>query len=317
MQGMRRSGTTIIFDLLWQDSSLDCYYEPLAKAEKHAKGGGSGMTGTDYFEKVRAVRHSYMEKDPSVKDFKTLNYGAPKDASLEFDTNPPAYVAGFVRHMTEQAPVTMIKFTRMYNKVHVLHELDPEARFVQIVRDPRAMAASYLFGKGQKHKGKFTPEDKFFGKRSNYTAWSSFPFSEHLLSTEEFSHVKDPLDFMRVLIVWQHTFKNTYHAAKKLYGDRFFLLRHEDLLNSPRETIEKLYAHMERGVPEELMEWAEKNLRKPSPPYMHDDDRWLHAFREIGMLEEIELAGYSDCLREPSPKTVSEKKSLLGSLFGR
>ena len=29
VQGLRRSGTTIVFDIFWQDKGLDCYYEPL------------------------------------------------------------------------------------------------------------------------------------------------------------------------------------------------------------------------------------------------------------------------------------------------
>ena len=30
MQGMRRSGTTIVYDILCQDKNLDLYYEPFA-----------------------------------------------------------------------------------------------------------------------------------------------------------------------------------------------------------------------------------------------------------------------------------------------
>ena len=40
IQGMRRSGTTILFDILWEDERFDCYYEPFAAAKKEVWGGG-------------------------------------------------------------------------------------------------------------------------------------------------------------------------------------------------------------------------------------------------------------------------------------
>ena len=36
-QGMRRSGTTILFDLFWGDRRFRCWYEPLNRA-RSAKG---------------------------------------------------------------------------------------------------------------------------------------------------------------------------------------------------------------------------------------------------------------------------------------
>ena len=36
IQGMRRNGTTILFDLFCEDDLYDCYYEPLAAAVKPA-----------------------------------------------------------------------------------------------------------------------------------------------------------------------------------------------------------------------------------------------------------------------------------------
>ena len=41
IQGMRRSGTTILYDALLDDPELSCFYEPL-REEKETVGGGSG-----------------------------------------------------------------------------------------------------------------------------------------------------------------------------------------------------------------------------------------------------------------------------------
>ena len=49
IQGMRRSGTTILFDILSVDPYFDSYYEPFAAANKEAIGGGSGMHKLIFF----------------------------------------------------------------------------------------------------------------------------------------------------------------------------------------------------------------------------------------------------------------------------
>ena len=56
MQGMRRSGTTIIFDILSQDERLDLYYEPFSEGKVGSLGGGSGLQPVDLMEKIRDVR---------------------------------------------------------------------------------------------------------------------------------------------------------------------------------------------------------------------------------------------------------------------
>ncbi len=74
-QGMRRSGTTITFDILFNDKDLDCYYEPLALAKRDAKGGGSGATDIDYFEKVRQTREACTKKCPQLESHEISTMG--------------------------------------------------------------------------------------------------------------------------------------------------------------------------------------------------------------------------------------------------
>ena len=37
LQGMRRSGTTVVFDLLWATGEYDCYYEPCGLMGLHER----------------------------------------------------------------------------------------------------------------------------------------------------------------------------------------------------------------------------------------------------------------------------------------
>ena len=52
MQGMRRSATTVVYDLLSQDDRLDLYYEPYSVHGKVELGGGSGMQEIDHMAKI-------------------------------------------------------------------------------------------------------------------------------------------------------------------------------------------------------------------------------------------------------------------------
>lgn len=292
IQGMRRSGTTILFDIFWEDGSFDCYYEPLAAANKEALGGGSGVHSVDYFDKIRDCRKTFMLRYQQLENVDLLNYGAPRLPILEFESDVPDYVREYIKFMISQSEHTLIKFTRIYCKVRVLWEIDPEAKFIHIVRDPRAVTASYLFGKGQRNKDSYPNEKIFFKKRSNYSAWSSFPFSEYILKTPEYSHLKGCEDFMRILILWKFKFRKTHDAGKTLFGENYLLLRHEDLLTEPEPTLRSLYNFLGRPLPDNVLNWALEKVNSTSNLFAPDNPLWGKAFKKLNMDEELSISGY-------------------------
>ena len=121
-QGMRRSGTTIVFDLMLEDARFECFYEPLA-ATRPALGGGSGMRAeVDLFDNVRRQRDIFLERNPMLlerfPDFRErnfLNYGAPRLAALEFEPELPDFCRRYISQLCKAAPRTFIKFTRMHS----------------------------------------------------------------------------------------------------------------------------------------------------------------------------------------------------------
>jgi hypothetical protein len=293
IQGMRRSGTTIVFDVLWEDGSFDCYYEPMAAASKKALGGGSEEHSVDFFDKIRRCRTEFMAQYPKLKSTDLLNYGAPRQAELEFDPDLPDYCREYIRFMISQSERTMIKFTRMYCKVRLLWEIDPEAKFIHVVRDPRRVTTSYLFGKNHRNRDKFPNEKVFFGRKSSKSSWSSFPFSEFVLNTPEYSHLKGCEDFMRILILWKYKFRKTHEAGKALFGDNYLLLRHEDLLSAPRERLRLLYDFLGQALPQHVVDWALEHVRSSNICYAPDNPSWRKAFQKLNMDEELAMAGYS------------------------
>lgn len=291
LQGMRRSGTTIVYDALAQDPALTLWYEPLAAAVNPAVGGGSGARDVDPFEGLRAARQEFLAAR-GLSDPTPLNLGGPRDATLEFDREFPPLVADYLRFLLDRPGPLAAKFTRIYAKVPAVARMFPRAAFVHLVRDPRAVVTSYLFGKARKHELQAGPPDVFFGRRSDRTAWSSYPISELVRREYAGESLPEPTDLERVLLAWRFTYERVKLDAARAYDGRAIRLRHEDFCADPGRELARLYAHDGRVPPPEVIAWAEANVRPPGPIHAAGDPRWRQAFERMRMVELVEEAGY-------------------------
>ena len=292
MQGMRRSGTTIAYDLFCADGSFETFYEPLAQG-KPKIGGGSGAQEVDVFESVRRMRTAFLTERDALSLEPLLNHGAPRKPDLEFDRDLPPLVREYLEYMLAHARSPVLKFTRMYRKVAVLHQLDPDAKFIHLVRDPRSVTTSYLFGPGHKHRRRFLWKRRFFTQTSKKGHWAAHQLASRLVLNDEFRHLMGCPDHLRVLLVWKYVFRETHRVAKKLFGDRYSLLRHEDFAEDPDGTLERLYAILERPLPGHVVDWARAHVRPPRAPFAADAGAWQTAIRRLALEDELAIAGYS------------------------
>lgn len=291
MQGMRRSGTTIVYDILCQDKDFVHYYEPFAAAREGVLGGGSGVQEVDLFSRIREIRAEFRQQHPEITD-DMLNYGAPSKPPLEFETEMPEYCKDYLRLMMAKAENTVFKFTRMYCKINILKELDPGAKLVHIIRDPRAVTASYLYGIKKRFNRHYQASANFFSRRSDNNSWKFRDFTDHLISLPENTHLAGCEDFIRVLLLWKFTFQQTAQGGTASFGDNYLLLHHEDLTNNPEPVLRGLYAHFDRPMPEPVMAWAWQNVRQAAHRVAPHSEHWLRAFKLVRMERELELAGY-------------------------
>ncbi len=262
MQGMRRSGTTIVFDILSQDKRFDMYYEPFSMGQKGALGGGSGIQQFDLMEKIRTLRKSFIESRGLSFSDGDFNCGAPTNPLLELETELPAHCYQYLEYMIEQNEHTVAKFTRMYRKVSSLKELDPHGKFILLVRHPQEVVSSYMYGRDQRRLEKFPDREKFFNTCDAMNPWKSLDFFKGIIEQENLQHLSDMPNWKRYLMLWKYTFDKSYKDAEKAFGANFMVCQHEKIIENPRQAVLDIYKHIEISPDESVIEWAEKNVRK-------------------------------------------------------
>jgi hypothetical protein len=300
IQGMRRSGTTILYDALLDDPELSCFYEPL-REEKETVGGGSGARDLDVFAETRAIRDRFRRERYPDLPIDAFNWGGPREPALELEPELPEHCLDLLRHLIELGDAagtadTVIKETRLYLKVAGLHSLDPEGALVHVVRDPRAVTASIVLGRNRRRQRKLRTPDDFFADRVDRKLWSSREISTRLVERSGYPAIGDPSNAERVLLVWRLTFEAARIDGLRLFGSRYLLLRNEDLRTDPAGSIERVYRTLDRPVPGQVASWAGANVRPPQEPYAAGDPRWREAVERLGMADAVEEAGYGEVL---------------------
>jgi hypothetical protein len=293
IQGMRRSGTTILFDALREDPELRCFYEPL-REESETLGGGSGARADDAFAETRELRARFRAERYPELPLELFNWGGPREPLLELERSLPEHCRELLWFLLGRGPAVAIKETRLWAKVPELAALDPGAAFVHVVRDPRAVATSIVLGRARRHRESLRSADEFFGDRRRRKLWSSRAISERLLARKELRRIRRPSNVLRVLLVWRESFERARADGREWFGERYLLIRNEDLRTQPRATLERLYGVLGRELPAAVAEWADANLRTPDSPYAADDPRWLEEIERGGLGEALAEAGYSE-----------------------
>lgn len=301
IQGLRRSSTTFLYDILLADPRFDGWYEPLAEAKRTAVGGGSRMSEIDFFEKIRQGRERYG-REVGLTDLAVLNHGAPRDPDLELEPELPEVVVGYVRFMLAQSEFTVLKFVRAWRKLASLARAFPAAKTVHIVRDPRAVVTSFLFGKGQKNKERFVTGDDFFslandkdGPKGN----QGLQLANALIDAGELDLENDAPHVAKLLGVWQHHFRSSHADGVESLGDtRYLLVTHEKLVVAPESTIERLYALCGAAMPESVR-WFLREKVDPRPRIFEPgDSRWREWMKRLRMADDLAAAGYPELAEE-------------------
>ena len=295
LQGMRRSGTTIVFDALSQDESLDLYYEPLSKGRPGALGGGSGIQKLDLMQKIRDVRKAYCSRNGLQLEDDDFNWGAPTRPRVEPEPDLPDHVRGYLRFIYGRRERTVAKFTRFYNKLHHAPDLAQDASVILLIRDPRAVALSYLYGKGRARHAEVGDGSDIFGRRTKLNAWNSRRIGEAAFSRSPYSDYRDLTDVEWLVLLWRFKFERAL-ASTAEGGLSPLVLRHEDLVADSAKYFSLLYAHLGLVPPRSVLEFARANVHVSTPLPALALSGWRDVFRRLDMHETLTTAGYGDLI---------------------
>jgi hypothetical protein len=298
-QGMRRSGTTIFYDLIQKEHTFKCFYEPLAAAKNTTTGGSSIKNQENKFKEVIKARNLYFKENKNLlknfsylKNLNFLNYGAPRLAALEFEPDLPFYAFDYIKFLTNISPNIFIKFTRMHSKIHNLYHINPNAKLIHLVRNPKSIVSSYLYGKNRVNYSKYNTEKKFFKTKSNYSAWSSKNFSDFIINHFYGSSFDNIEDFKRILLIWKYNFEKTDFLGQKYFKKNYIILRHEDLISNPEKFIVTTESFLDFEFKSETKKWLIKNIKKEvNIPFEHNLE-WNQSFDDLDMTKFLKRCKY-------------------------
>ena len=152
ISGLRRSGTTILSDILTEFKEIKLFYEPFGN--NHAPvGGGSGLKKIDVYKNTRVAKESFLKKHDNISiDY--LNRGAPKNHILEIENKKLDDIeTSFLRsiiHGSNQVP--LLKFTRATFLTPQLYNIAKNALFLHVIREPRSWVSAHLTCSNKNHK---------------------------------------------------------------------------------------------------------------------------------------------------------------------
>jgi hypothetical protein len=218
--GHARSGTTLLMRLVRLHPEVHCNYQahfftrkPLLKSLVDTPEAEEWLTrksnrwnhGRDLSPLVlRAVADIMMERD-----------AAREGKRIVGDKSPSSTIHG--------------------QAVHDLYAVYPDAKIVYIVRDGRDVIISERFRNFVEESKFLTAEDKriIADLRQDPTSFSN---GRRSIFTDSF--------IRRTAGDWAHDLQETEDESRRLFGDNFYCLRYEDLLERPFAEMKKLWVFL-------------------------------------------------------------------------
>lgn len=292
--GMRRSGTTILYDCLYNDKRFDSYYEPFT-GNKNDSGGGSGVRKISYQNKLRNIRQAFLNVNNIDNDLSIFNYGPSRDFRLELLKNIPELHRNYLKYIVSQNKNTLLKFVRLYNKIETLHQFIPNAKIIHILKDPRRMTMSHLLGSEKlKNEGRIKKTIKyfinkkkrffFFKQKSKFDKWAFEKIINEIINKKlKYKKYKNSYSYEKLMLLWKIYNDNLEYEGKKYYKNNYLRIKHEELCIYPKKVLNKIYSFVELSPNESVIKWAIKNIRTPKKIFRVKSNHWQNSEEKIGI----------------------------------
>ena len=140
-QGLRRSGTSIFFRLISQDSRFVTYSEPLAKDKILL--GSANEKGKDHMKDSRLAREDFLQS----RGLNSLqfNHGAPTNFEIELIENSlDNDLLDYISFLLERGDNTFLKFVRCGFSVEQLSKIDNNLLYIHLEKSCLVGNVSYF-----------------------------------------------------------------------------------------------------------------------------------------------------------------------------
>lgn len=300
MQGVFRSGTTIVFECLRRDPGAVSFYEPLhpelGALVKGAKRGGDGPVKSGLFREYVPLMGGALDRfDPSF---------AYEHAVLDAEDTAPALEA-YLRGLASAGERVRFQFNRAFWMVPWLGRRFPDACFLHIVRDPRSVVFSQMRRRPEHASvalvgGGGDPDpEAVFSKAADH----SYYYADRYLSiARSAARLRGEVEgvegapFVEGLALWAAQVGVCHREAKKAFGDSYLAVTYERFAREPGKVLEDIYQRLGRACPSDVRAFAEAEVYAPKPRVWHEDStfasRFEEGFQQAGIEEVAARFGY-------------------------
>jgi len=330
VQGVFRSGTTLLFRTLRRAPRLRCYYEPLHpdllnhvdEAHSHAP---SHRKSSLYSEYAALNGHLRRRFDPRLCGERSVvvngGDGCPQLRS---------YLNLLAASETDGADGggrVVLQFNRAFWMARWLRSQFPDTCFLHVVRDPRSVVWSQLTTSSCRRVRMDWPllGRRFFNVSSGDLTNVFSPYAYHgvyqikhylELGCAELKHGSDPAcryaheilasaedkrPYVQALALWGAQVWVCHHHARAAYGDRYALIRYEDFVRDPCSSLEALFDRAGTSVPDAARQFAKESVRPKRVARWSTVPTATEHFREgirrAGIQDVLDTVGYA--LSEP------------------
>ena len=259
--GLRRSGTTILYDALGEDPGLRRVYEPL-REDAETIGGGSGARDEDVSPRpgpsgscfapsaTRSCRSSSSTGAGRGRPSSSSRPSCPRTAASCSSTCSTGR-----RTWRSRRHACITSFRRSPRSTRGRRSSTWSA--TRAPSPPRCCSA--VAGAPTSTP---TPRPSSPPARGAGCGRAGASPRSVIARRRSLDIPADIPDFLRPLLVWKAAFETTAGDGERLFGERYALVRLEDLRLDPRRELERIYGLTGRPLPDAVTEWAIENIRR-------------------------------------------------------
>ena len=317
-QGVFRSGTTVLFRALRQDAERRCYYEPLHP------------NLLDHIQEARSADPDHA-KSPLYAEFSPLHDPiettfspsfALDNAILDGRDEAPA-LSRYLRLLASAAPAAVLQMNRGFWMSRWLCQQFPSAAFLHLVRDPRSVVWSQLTTRSgnrvrmnwpvlqrrffnlssgdlsnvfspRAHRGAYHVNEYYHMGRRSLDCMSG---PATVWAQERLQAVRESRPYVQALALWGAQAWTCHQQAQAAFGNRYCLLRYEDLCAAPERTLTRAYQQLfGYPPPAAVLQYTGAHIHADRVAGWKQvdgaEERFRRGLREAGLEQVLDAFGY-------------------------